>query len=99
MASSALVTITDELELKLIEILKDNSNDSISEEVLSECESHIANADASKLIGRILKEENAVKSLITMEPRNDCVSAFSIFVNLLNKVGVEEEAMELTRDV
>jgi len=40
-----------------------------------------------------------VKSLITMEPRNDCVSAFSIFVNLLNKVGVEEEAMELTRDV
>jgi len=102
--SSTLVTITDQLELKLIKIIADNCTTTtttdnetkeekkeISKSFLSKCETYIANADASNLIRSIIQESDAMESLLKLEPIEDCISAFSILGNLLLKVQDEDE--------
>lgn len=96
--SSTLVTITDQLELKLIEIITNNYKPStselndddgkseISKDFSTKCESYIANADALNLIRTILKTKDAMNTLFQLDPIDDCISSFSILCNLLSKL-------------
>lgn len=100
--SSTLVTITDQLELKLIEIITNNykpstsnANDDgkseLSKDFSTKCESYIANADALNLIRTILKTKDAMNTLFQLDPIDDCISSFSILCNLLSKLDHEND--------
>jgi len=101
--SSTLVTITDQLELKLLEIIssthKSQTSTSIPAPFLTKCETYIANADALNLIRTILHQPEAIKSLLSLDALDDVISAFSILYNLLSKINDTQEEYNVCREI
>lgn len=96
--SSTLVNIAENAEIRLIELL---STEAYSKAFVQDCETCIANAQASALIRTILSDEGALSSLWKIPTPSDGVSAFALLLALLDRVEDSEEesalAMELAK--
>lgn len=87
--SSTLVNIAENAEIRLIELLSTNA---ASSSFLADCESCIANAQASHLIRTIMADEGALSSLWNVEVASDGVSGFALLVALLDRVKEEDNS-------
>eukprot|EP00586_Coscinodiscus_wailesii_P020940 CAMPEP_0172493598 /NCGR_PEP_ID=MMETSP1066-20121228/25016_1 /TAXON_ID=671091 /ORGANISM="Coscinodiscus wailesii, Strain CCMP2513" /LENGTH=429 /DNA_ID=CAMNT_0013263821 /DNA_START=134 /DNA_END=1423 /DNA_ORIENTATION=- len=86
--SSTLANIAEHAELRLVRILSSGAPPTLlSPTFESDCESHIANADAPGLIRTIILDRGALTSLFSISPVEDCISAFSLLAALLDRVG------------
>lgn len=95
--SSTLVNIAEHAELRLIGLLSKSAS---SPSFQADCESCIANAEASRLIRTIVLDRGALTALFNPTlPLEDAVSAFGLLAALLDRVEPQEEqpvvAMEM----
>lgn len=89
--SSTLVNIAENAEIRLIELLSTTAS---SSKFMADCESCIANAQASQLIRTIMQDQGALSSLWTGDVESDGISAFALLVALLERVKEEENGTE-----
>ena len=83
-SSSTLVNVAEDAELRLVRLLAQTAN---SGSFVQDCESCIANADASQLLKTIVADTGALGALFVLEPADEAVSAFSLLTALLTRVG------------
>ena len=68
-------------------LLAENAPDNLLGKTFSaDCEGLIANANAAGLLRTILKDDGALTSLFNIGPVEECVSAFSLLVSLLQRI-------------
>lgn len=82
-ASSALVNVAEDAELRLVRLLADSS-ESTGPNFVQDCESCIVHGDAAQLMRTIMAEQGAIAALISME--EEAVSAVSLLAALLDRV-------------
>lgn len=80
-ASSSLVNVADDAELRLVSALADISN-TLN---VKDCEACIADGDASKLLQIITKDSGAMQAFITMENTEEATACFSLLAALVEK--------------
>eukprot|EP00593_Proboscia_inermis_P010735 CAMPEP_0171321936 /NCGR_PEP_ID=MMETSP0816-20121228/114657_1 /TAXON_ID=420281 /ORGANISM="Proboscia inermis, Strain CCAP1064/1" /LENGTH=422 /DNA_ID=CAMNT_0011820309 /DNA_START=35 /DNA_END=1303 /DNA_ORIENTATION=+ len=97
-ASSTLVNVAEDAELRIIHLLATNSSASTPcpTTFVPTCEACIANADASGLLNTILDEPGAVRSLFGFETVEECVGAFSLLASLLDRISDAQESQRMT---
>ena len=79
-ASSALVNVAEDAELRLVRLLADAA-ESTRPGFIEDCEACIVHGDAAQLMRTILSEQNAISALISLE--EEAVSAVSLLAALL----------------
>jgi hypothetical protein len=82
MSSSTLVNISEDAEHRLVGLL---SSPSSPESFKDECETSIANGDASKLVRTIVSDPGSIQSLVSA-PIEEGISAVALLAACLNKV-------------
>jgi hypothetical protein len=82
-ASSALVTVAEDAELRLVRLLAESAK-STRPNFVQDCEACINNGDAAQLMRTILAEQGAIAALVSLE--EEAVSAVSLLAALLNRV-------------
>lgn len=82
-ASSALVNVAEDAELRLVRLLADAA-ESTRPGFIEDCEACIVHGDAAQLMRTILGEQNAISALISLE--EEAVSAVSLLAALLDRV-------------
>ena len=88
-ASSALVTVAEDAELRLVRLLAESSG-SIRPTFVQDCESCIRNGDAARLMSTILGEQDAIVALLSLN--DEAVSAVSLLAALMNRVKINESS-------
>eukprot|EP00980_Cylindrotheca_fusiformis_P009159 scaffold1993_cov107-Cylindrotheca_fusiformis.AAC.3 len=82
-ASSALVNVAEDAELRLVRLLAD-SGEATQPGFVADCESCIVHGDAAQLMRTILGEKGAISALVSLE--EEAVSAVSLLAALLDRV-------------
>lgn len=82
-ASSALVNIAEDAELRLVRLLAESA-ESTRAGFVQDCEACIVHGDAAQLMRTILAEKGAISALVSLE--DEAVSAVSLLAALLNRV-------------
>jgi len=82
-ASSALVNVAEDAELRLVRLLADAA-ESTRPGFVQDCEACIVHGDAAQLMRTILGEQNAISALVSLE--EEAVSAVSLLAALLDRV-------------
>lgn len=82
-ASSALVTVAEDAELRLVRLLAE-SGKTTRPNFVQDCEACINDGDAAQLLRTILAEQGAMAALVSLE--DEAVSAVSLLAALLNRV-------------
>lgn len=88
-SSTTLVNVAENAEIRLVQILSESAD---SSSFISDCESCIAKAEASRLIKTVIQDAGAMKGFFSMDTEEECVSAFSLLAALLDKVDADESA-------
>lgn len=88
-SSTTLVNVAENAEIRLVQILSESAD---SSSFISDCESCIAKAEASRLIKTVIQDAGAMEGFFSMDTEEECVSAFSLLAALLDKVDAEESA-------
>jgi hypothetical protein len=81
-ASSALVNVAEDAELRLVRLLADSA-ESTRPGFVEDCESCIVHGDAAQLMRTILGEKGAISALVSLE--EEAVSAVSLLAALLDR--------------
>mmetsp|Transcript_44366 Transcript_44366/g.106901 ORF Transcript_44366/g.106901 Transcript_44366/m.106901 type:complete len:261 (-) Transcript_44366:590-1372(-) len=82
-ASSALVNVAEDAELRLVRLLADSAH-STRAGFVQDCEACILHGDAAQLMRTILEEKGAISALVSLE--EEAVSAVSLLAALLDRV-------------
>lgn len=82
-ASSALVNVAEDAELRLVRLLADSAQ-STRAGFVQDCEACILHGDAAQLMRTILEEKGAISALVSLE--EEAVSAVSLLAALLDRV-------------
>jgi len=82
-ASSALVNIAEDAELRLVRLLAESAQ-STRAGFVQDCEACIVHGDAAQLMRTILAEKGAISALVSLE--EEAVSAVSLLAALLDRV-------------
>ena len=89
-ASSALVNIAEDAELRLVRLLAETSSQTstpVATNFVQTCEASIVHSDASQLIKCILNEQGAIAALVSLNlDNNEAVSAISLLAALLDRI-------------
>ena len=85
-ASSSLVSIGEDAEVRLVSLLSETANLPVS--FAQDCERSIQNADVAQLVRTIVSQPEAVSSFGVMEPLEEAVAALSLLVALAARVNV-----------
>lgn len=88
-SSTTLVNVAENAEIRLVQILSESA---VSSSFISDCESCIAKAEASRLIKTVIQDAGAMRGFFSMDTEEECVSAFSLLAALLDKVDADESA-------
>jgi len=88
-SSTTLVNVAENAEIRLVQILSESAD---SSSFISDCESCIAKAEASRLIKTVIQDAGAMEGFFSMDTEEECVSAFSLLAALLDKVDADESA-------
>eukprot|EP00339_Tiarina_fusa_P018477 CAMPEP_0117025206 /NCGR_PEP_ID=MMETSP0472-20121206/18642_1 /TAXON_ID=693140 ORGANISM="Tiarina fusus, Strain LIS" /NCGR_SAMPLE_ID=MMETSP0472 /ASSEMBLY_ACC=CAM_ASM_000603 /LENGTH=402 /DNA_ID=CAMNT_0004731855 /DNA_START=207 /DNA_END=1415 /DNA_ORIENTATION=+ len=86
-ASSALVNIAEDAELRLVRLLAESSQ-SVRANFVQDCEACIVHSDASQLMKTILNEQGAIAALVSLG--DEAVSAISLLAALLDRIKNED---------
>lgn len=81
-ASSALVNVAEDAELRLVRLLADSAR-STRAGFVQDCEACILHGDAAQLMRTILEEKGAILALVSLE--EEAVSAVSLLAALLDR--------------
>jgi len=81
-ASSALVNVAEDAELRLVRLLADSAQ-STRAGFVQDCEACILHGDAAQLMRTILEEKGAISALVSLE--EEAVSAVSLLAALLDR--------------
>jgi len=92
-ASSTLVNVSDDADLRLIRLLAPSTSAPAAFE--STCASCIASGDAAGLIRAVVTHPGAVVGLLELDSVDESVSAFSLLAALLDRVGNDVIEKEL----
>lgn len=87
-ASSALVNVAEDAELRLVRLMADPSSPSASTirpSFVQDCEACIARADAAQLMKTIVAEKGAILALLALDDVGEAVSAISLLAALLDR--------------
>mmetsp|Transcript_29716 Transcript_29716/g.55693 ORF Transcript_29716/g.55693 Transcript_29716/m.55693 type:complete len:403 (-) Transcript_29716:281-1489(-) len=85
MASSALVNVAEDAELRLVKLLAESAAPgSVRPNFVQDCEACIGNGDAAQLIRTIVAESGAIAALVALDEEG--VSAISLLAALLDRV-------------
>lgn len=82
-ASSTLVNVAEEAELRLVSVLAQRAS---SSDFLSKCQTCIDSGDVASLIKVVIGDGTALSSLVQIESDEDAVGAVSILAALLGQV-------------
>ena len=94
-ASSALVNVSEQAELRLVQLLADSCPSPAAVEMTfaPECEGYIGNGDAAGLVRTVLGDAGAISGLLAIEPKDEAAGAFSLIAALLERVeGAAEQS-------
>lgn len=87
-ASSTLVNVAEDAELRLVRLLADAAPPNLlSPTFVQECEQCMVQADASALMKTIVSDAGAMAALFCLEPLDEAVSALALLAALLDRVG------------
>ena len=88
-ASSTLVNVAEDAELRLVKLLSEqqpSSSAAVSPQFVPTCEHCIAQGDASQLLRTILQENAAIQALMVMPNTEEAISVVSLLAALLERV-------------
>ena len=79
-ASSALVNVSEQAELRLVQLLADSCPSPAAVEMTfaPECEGYIGNGDAAGLVRTVLGDAGAISGLLAIEPKDEAESRWRI---------------------
>jgi translation initiation factor 3 subunit M len=96
-ASSTLVNVAEDAELRLVRLLcsPPQGPASVSDQFLPTCQQCIAMGDAAQLLQTIVQEKAAIQALMELPSTEEAVSVVSLLAALLDRVG-EKDATAAT---
>jgi translation initiation factor 3 subunit M len=97
-ASSTLVNVAEDAELRLVRLLcspPQGPTVSVSDQFLPTCQQCIAMGDAAQLLQTIVQEKAAILALMELPSTEEAVSVVSLLAALLDRVG-EKDATAAT---
>ena len=91
-ASSSLVTVAEDAELRLVKLLAESG--SVGSSFVQDCEACISNGDAAQLMKTILSESGAISSLVSLG--DEAVSAVALLAALLDRAKTSDSSQSVT---
>ena len=87
-ASSTLVNVAEDAELRLVRLMATTSasTENVRPTFVSDCEACIAHGDAAQLMKTIVAEKGAIQALLALDDMGEAVSAISLLGALLDRV-------------
>jgi hypothetical protein len=88
-ASSTLVNVAEDAELRLVRLLAEPPSGSdastVSHTFVQDCEACIADGDAVELLKTIVAEKGAIQTLLSLDDVSEAISAISLLAALLDR--------------
>lgn len=92
-ASSSLVTVAEDAELRLVKLLAETAG-SVGPTFVQDCEACISNGDAAQLMRSILSESGAITALVSLD--DEAVSAVALLAALLDRAKTSDASQSVT---